>query len=171
MFLILKPLHAEPNNKLRTFILNSFIPHVVCLAASLQSLSKSVLNRMRSSGSCLKSQYLLFSLRSNSSCLCFLPRLPFLSPCFSVTCFRKLFPCKVLLSNLSFLYYVLRHLFTPCLCAILYWQYNQSCWPFPVFSSTTLQKRPGITLLLSAVPKCQPHTNRASSVTFYRFLL
>jgi hypothetical protein len=46
---------------------------------------------MRSSGSCLKSQYLLFSLRSNSSCLCFLLGLPLLSPCSSVTCFRKLF--------------------------------------------------------------------------------
>jgi hypothetical protein len=52
------------------------IHYVVCLATGLQSLPKRVFYRIRSSAASFTFQYLLFPLRSPSSCLFPLPRLP-----------------------------------------------------------------------------------------------
>jgi hypothetical protein len=109
-------------------------------------------------------------LRSSSSCLCFLLRLPFLSSRPSVTCFRKHFPRKVCLPNLSFLCSVLRLLFPPCHCATLYChtigpadlsqpsqaQHFRTCQEFLIF--------------FLHYPSVSSIQIRNSSVAFYQFL-
>ena len=52
------------------------IHYIVCLATGLQPLPKRVFHRIRSSTASFKFQYLLLTLRSPSSCLLLLPRLP-----------------------------------------------------------------------------------------------
>jgi hypothetical protein len=76
-----------------------FIHSVVCLTTGPWILLKRVLHRVRSSASSFNFQYLLFSLRSSSSCLRLLPRLPviFIRPSNipSITCFRRQFLLKM----------------------------------------------------------------------------
>jgi hypothetical protein len=60
----------------RTAQSNSLIYPLACFTRGPQPLPKPVLHRVRSSASSFNSQYLLFSLRSFSSCLSLLPRLP-----------------------------------------------------------------------------------------------
>ena len=54
----------------------SFIHSTVCLKTVPQTLPQPVLHRLRSSASSFNLQYPLFSLKSTSSCLPLLPRLP-----------------------------------------------------------------------------------------------
>jgi hypothetical protein len=82
-------------------------PHsVLSLTTGPQPLSKRVLHRVRSSASCFSFQYLLFSLRSSSSCLHLFPRLsvtsilPSIFP--SITCFRRQFLRKMWPIQLAF---------------------------------------------------------------------
>ena len=66
---------------------------VVCLTTGPQSLPKCFLHGIRNNVSSFSLQYLVISLRSSSSCLHILPRLPvtfILSSIFpSLTCFRR----------------------------------------------------------------------------------
>jgi hypothetical protein len=59
--------------------MHTFIHSVVCLTTGPQPLPKRVLHRVRSNASSFNLQYLLFSLRSSSSFLRLLPRLPVIS--------------------------------------------------------------------------------------------
>jgi len=70
----------------------SLLPHhhIVCLKRSVVFL-KRVLHRVQSSASSFNFQYLLFSLRSSSSCL----RLPAHSICPSITYFGRQFLYKM----------------------------------------------------------------------------
>jgi len=82
----------------------SFLPH-----------PKRVLHRMRASASALKLQYLLFSLRSSSSCLCLLPRLLVFSTLPAI--FRSVTDCRRLIyvvSLTSFLYMMLLSFLAQC---------------------------------------------------------
>ena len=68
----------------------SSITSVFCVTTGLQPLSQRILHRVQSSGSSFNFHYPPFSLRSSSSCLPLLPRLPVVSSIFpSVTCFRR----------------------------------------------------------------------------------
>jgi len=89
-----------------------FIHSVVCLIIGPQSIPKRVLHRVSSNSFSFNMQYTLISLRSSSSCLRFLPRLPATSihtsifP--SVTCFRRQFLRKWWPIQLAFLFNVCR---------------------------------------------------------------
>jgi hypothetical protein len=91
---------------------HTFIHSAVCLMTGPQPLPKRVLHSVRSTVSSFNFQYPLISLRSSSSCLCLLPRLPITSilpPIFpSVTGFRRQFVRKIRPIQLVFL------LFTVC---------------------------------------------------------
>jgi len=73
----------------------SFIHSIVCPTTGPQSLPKLVLHRVRFSASSFSFQYPVFSVRSFSSWLRLLPRLPVTSIlcCIfpSITCFRRQF--------------------------------------------------------------------------------
>jgi hypothetical protein len=110
---------------------------------------KWVLHRVRSGASSFNFQYLVFSLRSSSSCLSLLPRLPVTSIlaciCPSVTCFRRQFLRKMwsvqlpLPFSLLFVGYSSPWLFV----LLLHFSHNRSTWS-PSFSIITLQNFPGI---------------------------
>jgi len=78
---------------------DSFIHSVVCLTTGPKPLPKAALHIVRSRASSFKRQYPLLSLRSSSSFLRLLPRLPVTSipPCTfpSITCFRRQFLRKM----------------------------------------------------------------------------
>jgi len=83
-------------------IINSslhFIHSVVCLTTGPKPLPKRALHIVRSRASSFKWEYPLLSLRSSSSFLRLLPRLPIISipPCIfpSITCCRRQFLCKM----------------------------------------------------------------------------
>ena len=65
------------------------IQWVVCIATGPQPLLKQFLQKLRSSASSFKFQYLLFSLMLFTSYLCLLPRIPVPSIFLSITCFYK----------------------------------------------------------------------------------
>jgi hypothetical protein len=102
--------HAACMYSMRHLVSQSFIHSVVCLTTGPQPLPKRVLHWVRSSASSFNFQYLLFSLRSSSSCLCLLPRLPviyILSSNFpSITCFRRQFLRKKWPIQLAFLLFI-----------------------------------------------------------------
>jgi len=76
-----------------------------------QPLPKRVFQRLQSRASAFKFRYLLFSLKSFSSCLRLLPPLPssFISP--SVACFRRQFLRKMWRVRLAFLHFILWSMF------------------------------------------------------------
>ena len=94
---------STPFAVLSYYVKRLFIHSAVCLTTGPQSLPKRVLHSVRSKASFLNLQYPLFSLRSSSSCLHLLSRLPITSilpssfP--SITCFRRHFLCKILYNN------------------------------------------------------------------------
>jgi len=79
-------------------------PSVVRLVTGPQPLSRRVLHRVQSSASCCNFQYRLISLRSPSSCLRLLPRLPVtsvLSPiCLAIMFFIRQFYLTVAITSL-----------------------------------------------------------------------
>ena len=83
-----------------------FIHLVVCLTTGPRPLQNRALHIVRSRASSFKCEYPLFSLRSSSSFLRFLPRLPVTSiPPFifpSITCCRRQFLCKMWPIQLAF---------------------------------------------------------------------
>jgi len=86
----------------------TFIHSVDCLTRGPRPFTRPVLRRVRSSASSFKLQYPLVSLRSPSSCLRFLPRLPVTSsfrfP--SITCFIRQFLRKMWPAPLAFLLFI-----------------------------------------------------------------
>jgi hypothetical protein len=92
--------------------LNSFIHLVVCLTTGPKPLPKRALHIVWSRGSSFKWEYPLLSLRSSSSFLHILPRLPVTSiPPFifpSISCYRRQFLRKMWQIQLAF------HLLTSC---------------------------------------------------------
>jgi hypothetical protein len=96
-----------------------FINSVVCLMTSPYTLPKRVLQRVQSSTSSYNFQYLLVSLRSSSSCLRLLSRLPvtyilsFICP--SITCFRRRFLCKMWPIQSSLLLFIVCMIFVSSL--------------------------------------------------------
>jgi len=84
----------------------SFIHLVVCLMAGPKPLPERFLHIVRSRASFFKWEYPLLSLRSFSSFLCLLPRLPvtsvhpFIFP--SITCYSRQFWCKMWPIQLAF---------------------------------------------------------------------
>jgi len=95
----------------------------LCISHSFRSLSydrsiassKRVLHRVQFNAFSFNFQYPLFALRSSSSCLCLLPRLPItciLPSTFpSIKCFRRQFLHKMWPIQLAFLLFIARWLF------------------------------------------------------------
>jgi hypothetical protein len=91
----------------------------ICLVTVPKPLPKMVTRRMRSSASSFNLQFLLFSLKSSSSCFHHYPCLPFaaiLPPIFPlVMCFRRQFQYNMWLLQLAFtLYSMFLSPFTLC---------------------------------------------------------
>ena len=99
------PLHCTPLHSTL-----SFIHLVVCLTPGPKPLPNQALHIVRSRASSFKCQYPLLSLRSSTSFLCFLPRLPVTSiPPFifpSITCLRRQFLCKMWPIQLAFCFLI-----------------------------------------------------------------
>jgi hypothetical protein len=89
--------------------------HAVCRTTGALPLPKRVIQTQQSSASFFKFQDILVSLRSSSSCLCLLPRLPghfiFLSTFPSMTYFRRQFLGKMRPIQLSLLSHILCRIF------------------------------------------------------------
>ena len=89
--------------------------HLICRTTGPQPLPKRVLQTVRSGASYFNFQYSLLSLRSSSSWICLLPRLPatcILPSIFpSITCFRRQFLHKMWRIQLAFLLYIVCWLF------------------------------------------------------------
>ena len=115
----------------------------------------------RSSAFSFNFQYPLFSLRSSSSSLLILLRLPF-SPSsifHPITCFRRQFLRKMWPIQLPFLLFIVCVIFlSPWLYAILRLSHDRSDWFSPFFPSITFKNFPGISDLLNKVSKFQHHT-------------
>jgi hypothetical protein len=83
-----------------------FIHLAVCLTTGPKPLPKPALHIVQSRASSFRWEYPLLSLRSSSSFLCLLPRLPFtFIPPFifpSITCYRRQFLCKMWPIQLAF---------------------------------------------------------------------
>jgi hypothetical protein len=111
---------------------------------------KKVLHRVRSSASSLSLQYPLLSLRSFSSCLRILTRLPVTStlPSIfpSIPCFRRQFVRKIWPIQLAFL--LLFHVgYSPppwLYVTLLNFSHDLSNWSSPSFPSITFKIFPGI---------------------------
>jgi hypothetical protein len=94
---------------------HSFIHSFIHSAVSYKPLPKRLLHTVRSSASSFNFQCLLSSLRSSSSCLRLLPRLPVISilpsnfP--SITCFRRQFLRKMWPIQLAFLLFIVLRIF------------------------------------------------------------
>ena len=92
--------------KYNEYICNTFIHLVVCLTTGPKPLPNWALQIVRSITFSFKCEYPLLSLRSSSSFLRFLPRLPVTSiPPFifpSITCCRRQFLCKMWPIQLAF---------------------------------------------------------------------
>jgi len=93
------------HSSIHSFI-RSFIHSAICLTRGPQPLPKPVLHTVRSSASSFNLQYPIFSLRSSSSCLRLLPRLPAISIlssiCPSIMCFKRQFLSKLSPIQLTF---------------------------------------------------------------------
>jgi hypothetical protein len=115
-------IHSFIHSFIHPFI-HSFI-HSLCSLSYDRSLasSKASSPEVRSSASCFSLHYLLFSLRSSSSCLHVLPRLPviYLLPSNfpSITCFRRQFLSKLWPIQLDFLLFILCRIFLSSLTLI-----------------------------------------------------
>jgi len=139
------------------------IHSVVCLTTGPQPLARPFLHRMRSSSSSFSLQYPLISLRSSSSCLRLLPRLPvtYIIPPFfpSMTCFRRQFLREIWQIQLAFLCCAVCRIFLSSLTygIPLHFSCDRSDWSSPSFSITTFHNFPGSSDLLSAVKVRSPN--------------
>ena len=94
--IILNPGHMCSQNHILNNEDKFYSTRLPSTAGCLTSLPKQVLKKVRSSASSLTFQYLIVSLRSSSSCLRLLPRLPVFpsiitSIFHSIMCFRRQF--------------------------------------------------------------------------------
>jgi len=143
-----------------------FINFVVCLKTGPKPLPKRALHIVRSRPCSFKWEYTLLSLRSSSSFLRLLPRLPVTSipPCIFPSIIRcRKFRRKMWPIQLAF------HLLISCrifLCSLtlilLHLSHDRSNWSFPSFSSTTFQNFPGVSDLLPEASKFQHHIKLCS---------
>jgi hypothetical protein len=94
---------------------HSFVHSLVCLTTGPQPLPERVLHRVRSSASSSNLQRPLSSLRSSSSCLRLIPRLPVTYILSSIlpfiTCSRRQFLRKIWPIQLTSLLFILRRIF------------------------------------------------------------
>ena len=131
-----------------TFIIHSFIHSVVILTTSPEPLPKRPLHIVRSGAFSFKWEIPLLSLRSSSSFLHHLPRLPvtyippFIFP--SITCCRRQFLCKCDQSSVPLVYlFQVGYSSAPWLyVTLLHFLHDRSNWSFPSFSRTTFQTFP-----------------------------
>ena len=115
------------------FIGHRSINILVCLTTGSQSLPKLVLHTVRSGTCSFNLQYPLFSLRSPSSCLRLLPRLPVtpvLLPIFPpITCLKSQLLRKIWPNHLSFLVVIVRKIFLSSLTLyIFHFSHVRSIW-------------------------------------------
>ena len=139
-------------------------PHSFCsLTTGPQSLPKPFLHTVRSSASCFNFKYPIFFLKPSSNCLHLLPRLSVTSILPSFTQYRVLqgssyTTCDQSSYPSSYLLYA-GHSFPPWLfITLLHFSCDRSNWSSSSFSSTTSHTFPGISDLLSEMPKFQHHT-------------
>jgi len=137
--------------------LHSFIHSVVC------PLPERVLHRVRSSASSSNLQHPLSSIRSSSSCLRFIPRLPvtfILSSIFpSITCSRGQFLRNIWPIQFAFLLFILRRKFLSSFTlrnTLI--SHTISPTDFLHFLQHQISNHPGISGVLSEVSKLQHHT-------------
>jgi hypothetical protein len=135
--------------------LHSFIHLAVCLTTGPKPLPKPALHIVRSRASSFRCEYPLLSLRSSSSLLHLLPRLPFTSiPPFifpSITCCQRQFLRKMWTIQLTFRLLISCRIFLFSLTPSNTTSFltDRSNWSFPSFYSTTFQNFPGFSDLLS----------------------
>ena len=128
-----------------------------------------VLNRVRYSTSSVNFQYPLFSLRSSSSCLRLLPRLPFtisFPPIFPpITWIRRQLLRNMWPIQLPFLLFTVYKVlpFPSVFVIFLNFSHDRSNWSSLSFTSTTFQNFPSISDPLSEVSKFQYHKKLCST--------
>jgi hypothetical protein len=132
---------------------------LVCLTTYPKPLPKRALHILRSEASSFKWQYPFLSLRSPSSFLRLLHRLPatsippFIFP--SITCCRRQFLHKIWPILLAFRLLISCRIFL-CWLTLLHFSHDRSNWSSPSFSST-FQNFPGVSDLLPETSKFQHH--------------
>jgi hypothetical protein len=112
-------------------------------------------------------RFVFKGLKSSSSCIRLLPRLPVTSlpPSIlpSITRFTRQFLSKMWPIQLAFLLFIAQYSYPPWLFVILpYFSYERSNWSSPSFSNARFQNFPRISDLLSEVSKFQHHIKLCS---------
>ena len=167
-------MHTYIHTYIQTYI-HSFIHLVVCLTTGPKPLPKPALHIVQSRVSSFKWEYSLLSLRSSSSVLRLIPRLPVTSiPPFifpSITrcrrqSLRKIWPIQLpkrkhTTIQLAFRFLISCRIFL-CIVIFLNFSHDRSNWSSPSFSSITFQNFPGISDLLPEASKFQYHTKLRS---------
>jgi len=158
--------------------LRSFIVHsVVCRTTAPQPPPKRVLHGVRSNASSFNCQHPLVSLRSPSSCLHLIPRVPvaynLLCTYVSVTCFRQLLPRKKWPIKWNFFLFIVCKIFLSSWYHVILLNFSNDRfkWCSPSFSSTIFQNIPGISYLLSKVSKFQRHRKLYSKCSKWKSAL
>ena len=139
----------------------------VCLTTGPKPLPQRALHIARSTACSFKWRYHLLSLKSSSSFLRLLPRLPvtFIPPFIlpSITHCRRQFLRKMWPIQLAFRLLISCRIF---LCSLtlsnLHFSHDRSNWSSPSFSSTTFQNFPGVSDLLPEASKFQHHIKLCS---------
>jgi len=167
--------HMRPQNAHRSLVsypelqhCYSFIHLLVCLTTGPKPLPNRALHIVRSRASSFKCEYPLLSLRSSSSFLCLLPRLPvtsilsFIFP--SITRCRRQFLRKMWPIQFAFRLLISCRIF---LCSLTlsntsHFSHDRSSWSFPSFSSTKFQNLPAVSDLLPEGSKFQHHIKLCS---------
>jgi hypothetical protein len=149
----------QPTNSL--LILSFIYSSIHCLTTGLYRLPNRVLHTVRSSASYYIFLHPFVSLRSSSSCLRLLSRLP---P--SITCIRRHFPRKI-----AFVPFTVRriiHLLWLFL-TLLHFSHDR-CNTSPSFSSTTLQTFLRILIHFPKCPSFRTIQSYAPNVALHQFL-
>ena len=152
---------AQPN---QTLLINvapitvfrcSFVHCTVCLVTGLSPRRKRIIQKVRTSASSLKFQYILFFLTPSCSCLHLLCHLLVTSIILSITLFRSQFLRNMWPIQLPVLRFIVCPFFPPCLYVILiHFLPDRSNWS-PSYSSATFQNFQVISPLFSEVSKFQ----------------
>ena len=130
---------------------------VVCLMTGPYPLPKLVLHKLRSIASSCNEQYLIFSLKSFSSCLHLLPLLPvtYVHPSIfpSITCSRRQFLPKMWPIQIAFLLFIFVGYSCPppLFLTLLHVSLDRPNWSSSPFSNNTFQNFSGISGILSEV--------------------
>jgi len=143
---------------------HSFIQLVICITTGPNPLPKRALHIVRPRTSFFNCEFPLLSLRSSSSFLRFLPRLPvtFIPPFIfpSIARCRRQFLRKMWPIQLAYRLLISCRIFLCSLTLIrLHFSHVRSNWSFPSFSSSTSQNFPGVSDLLPEASNFQHHIN------------